>query len=130
MSTVLCVDDLRANRILFKRLFTRNGYEVVDCADAECAMKAVRGGKSAAAIILDLFLPRAADGFQALRNFKADPLVGMVPVIVVSSHADPKMCDEVRRLGAIDCISQPNDERVLKALRAIAPSQGGKTEVD
>jgi len=121
MSTVLCVDDLRANRMLLKRLFTRNGYEVVDCADADGAMQAVRAGTKPSVILLDLFLPRPSDGFAALRTFKADPHVGLLPVIVVSSHADPKMCDEAIRLGASDCIWRASDERVLTAVQAVAP---------
>ena len=123
MSTVLCVDDLRANRILLKRLFTREGYEVVDCADADGALKTVRAGTLPSVLLLDLFLPRPSDGFAALRAFKSDPKVGLLPVIVVSSHADPKMCDEAIRLGAANCIFRATDERVLTAVRSIVPGK-------
>lgn len=124
MNTILCVDDLRANRILFKRLFTRNGYEVVDCPDASSALKMVSGGTTPAAIVLDLFLPRMYDGFEALRTFRAHTATGAIPVIVVSSHADEKMCDEAVRLGAARCVTRPSDERLVAALRAVVPPSG------
>lgn len=127
VSTVLCIDDLRANRILLKRLFTRHGYEVVDCADADGALRAAAEAPPAV-IVLDLFLPRPIDGFEALRKLKSHPRVGMLPVLVVSSHADPKMCDEAIRWVRSNAYSAPPTTGCWRQLRHLCPGRAKRND--
>jgi CheY-like chemotaxis protein len=60
-------------------------------------------------ITLDIYLPDT-DGFELLQTLQSDEATADIPVVIVSVLADKK---QGLRLGAVDYVTKPIDERLL-----------------
>jgi CheY-like chemotaxis protein len=104
MKQVLVVDDDPAMRKLLRDILgedydvscVENGREALD-ALRECAPDAV---------LLDMMMP-VMDGRSFLLAYHNQPDPDQPPVMVVS--ADPKACEDGRKLGAQACVGKPFD---------------------
>jgi CheY-like chemotaxis protein len=65
------------------------------------------------AILLDVILQGAEDGWQILRMLKADPLVRDIPVVLHSVIDNP---ERARQLGAAAVLVKPAAAGVITAL--------------
>jgi CheY-like chemotaxis protein len=74
-------------------------------------------------VLLDLHLPDIG-GEQVLRELRADPDVGRVPVVVISADATPGMERRLLAAGADAFLSKPFDVPELLALldRTLPPA--------
>jgi DNA-binding response OmpR family regulator len=100
-------DDPSAVRLLRTYLET-DGYGVRVARDGPSGLAEARA-RPPAAIVLDILLP-GTDGWEVLREFKADPALRDVPVIIVS------VVDERGlglALGAVDYFLKPVDRTAL-----------------
>lgn len=100
-------DDPSAVRLLRTYLET-DGFGVRVARDGPSGLAEARA-RPPAAIILDILLP-GTDGWEVLREFKADPALRDVPVIIVS------VVDERGlglALGAVDYFLKPVDRAAL-----------------
>jgi signal transduction histidine kinase/DNA-binding response OmpR family regulator len=100
-------DDPSAVRLLRTYLET-DGFGVRVARDGPSGLAEARA-RPPAAIILDILLP-GTDGWEVLREFKADPALRDVPVIIVS------VVDERGlglALGAVDYFLKPVDRTAL-----------------
>jgi DNA-binding response OmpR family regulator len=100
-------DDPSAVRLLRTYLET-DGFGVRVARDGPSGLAEARA-RPPAAIILDILLP-GTDGWEVLREFKADPTLRDVPVIIVS------VVDERGlglALGAVDYFLKPIDRAAL-----------------
>jgi signal transduction histidine kinase/DNA-binding response OmpR family regulator len=100
-------DDPSAVRLLRTYLET-DGFGVRVARDGPSGLAEARARRPAA-IILDILLP-GTDGWEVLREFKADPTLRDVPVIIVS------VVDERGlglALGAVDYFLKPVDRTAL-----------------
>jgi signal transduction histidine kinase/CheY-like chemotaxis protein len=99
------------------------GYQVLRARDGDEALALARGG-SPAAITLDLVLP-GRDGWEVLKELKADPATAAIPVIIVSLISNHELGFA---LGASDYFVKPLDRALfLGRLREIAaPETGGR----
>jgi DNA-binding response OmpR family regulator len=100
-------DDPSAVRLLRTYLET-DGFGVRVARDGPSGLAEARA-RPPAAIILDILLP-GTDGWEVLREFKADPALRDVPVIIVS------VVDERGlglALGAVDYFLKPIDRAAL-----------------
>lgn len=67
---ILVVDDDAEQRELRMMLLTRNGFDAIEAGDKESAALIARARHPAAAIV-DLKLPRVADGLELIRELKS-----------------------------------------------------------
>jgi two-component system chemotaxis sensor kinase CheA len=114
--TILVVDDSITTRTLEKSILEAQGYEVLLSVDGIDALHVLRSGEAMVDLIIaDVEMPRM-DGFGLLQAIKNDPRLSPLPVILMTSRADP---DDVRRgldLGASAYITkQKFDQRELLA---------------
>ena len=114
--TILVVDDSITTRTLEKSILEAQGYEVLLSVDGIDALHVLRSGEAMVDLIIaDVEMPRM-DGFGLLQAIKNDPRLSTLPVILMTSRADP---DDVRRgldLGASAYITkQKFDQRELLA---------------
>lgn len=114
--TVLVVDDSITTRTLEKSILEAQGYRVILAVDGLDALNALRSGEAIVDLVVaDIEMPRM-DGFSLLQAIKADAALSALPVILMTSRADP---EDVRRgldLGAEAYITkQKFDQRELLA---------------
>jgi len=57
-------------------------------------------------VLLDLQLPKL-DGLDVLRGVRANARTCMVPVVVLTSSADPRQLAQCYQLGANSCVQKP-----------------------
>jgi two-component system chemotaxis sensor kinase CheA len=109
-STILIADDSITSRTLEKSILEAHGYRVVTAVDGLEALEMLQAYRGQGAGLIDMVLadiemPRM-DGFALLRAMKDDPDLAAIPVIIMTSRADPA---DVRRgldLGAAAYIAK------------------------
>jgi CheY-like chemotaxis protein len=109
VETILLVEDSRLLKMAMKHSLAEAGFNVVDAADGEEALRLARSTRPDV-VVLDIMLPRLA-GDQVLRSLKKDPVTAKTPVLVVSA------------------LSQNNAER-LKAEGAVAYIEKSKIDLN
>jgi CheY-like chemotaxis protein len=65
-------------------------------------------------VLLELKLPRL-DGIEVLRTLRASPRTATVPIVVLSSSAEPRELAQCYQAGANSCIVKPIEFRALAA---------------
>ncbi len=110
---VLIVDDSLTVRMHLAEAFEHAGLRVHPCGTAAEARQVVRTDGVAVAV-LDVRLPDG-DGIDLLREFRSDPRIADLPVILLSSEAEVQ--DRIRGLttGADEYVGKPYDVHYLVA---------------
>ena len=108
---ILIAEDSPAQARLLQFILEQHGYRVVHATNGRLALEAARLHKPAL-IISDILMPEM-DGYELSAAVKADDGLKDVPVILVTTLADPG--DVVRGLecGAENFILKPYDEEFL-----------------
>ena len=116
---VLVVDDDPSIRAICREVLELGGYQVRDAGSATAALTEARRFRPDM-ILLDVLMP-GIDGYRTAEMIRADPAVGMAPIMFLSARGDT--ADKVRafRSGAEDYMVKPFDAaellaRVAKAL--------------
>jgi DNA-binding response OmpR family regulator len=108
---ILIVDDDEGVRSLFRLIFRREGFDVIEAADgAEAIDRALTSHP--AAILLDVMMP-GMDGFDTCRLLKNDPRTSRMPILFVSAFEEPSSRTRARQVGAADWIRKPISPREL-----------------
>ena len=124
---VLVVDDSLTVRRVTKRLLEREGYRVAMAKDGLEALEAL-GSQVPAVVLSDIEMPRM-DGFDLLRNIRADAVLAGLPVIMITSRIAQKHRELAMRLGANHYLGKPYSEEELLGLIASYVS-GAATQAD
>jgi CheY-like chemotaxis protein len=66
-------------------------------------------------IVLDLKLPRV-DGFEVLKELKRDTIAATIPIIILSSSAEPQDIQRAYEEGANAYVRKPVDAVEMKAV--------------
>ena len=117
------VDDDEEVRRLLAEVLETEGYEVAMAADGQEALAYLRSHALPSLILLDLRMP-VMDGWQFRAQQGRDPVLSVVPVVVVSGVHDPELLEGA---GAA-IVPKPFDLRVLmNAVRRYAGEAEGET---
>jgi len=116
---VLIVDDDPSIRAICREVLELGGYQVRDAGSANTALVEARRFRPDM-ILLDVLMP-GIDGYRTAEMIRADPAIGMAPIMFLSARSET--ADKVRafRSGAEDYMVKPFDAaellaRVAKAL--------------
>jgi two-component system chemotaxis sensor kinase CheA len=114
--TILVVDDSITTRTLEKSILEAQGYDVLLSVDGIDALHVLRSGETIVDLVIaDVEMPRM-DGFGLLQAIKTDPRLAALPVILMTSRADPEDVRKGLDLGASAYITkQKFDQRELLA---------------
>lgn len=97
---VLIVEDDQFLRDLIIKKLKEGGVETLQAVDGEEGLRMAREEKPAL-ILLDLILP-GVDGFEVLKQLKADGGTSDIPVIILSNLGQQSDIDRGLSLGAKD----------------------------
>ena len=111
---VLVVDDSLTVRRVTQRLLLREGYRVVLAKDGLDALERLAEGVPAI-VLSDIEMPRM-DGFDLVRNMRADARLRDLPVIMITSRIAQKHRDYAAELGVDHYLGKPYSEEDLLAL--------------
>ncbi|MEY4752385.1 MAG: hypothetical protein RJA44_60, partial [Pseudomonadota bacterium] len=112
---VLVVDDSLTVRRVTKRLLEREGYRVAMAKDGLEALDALTGGERPVMVLSDIEMPRM-DGFDLLRNIRADAGLSELPVVMITSRIAQKHRELALQLGANHYLGKPYSEDELMGL--------------
>ena len=84
MAKILVVDDLPANRALVVTLIGHSGHQALEAADGAEALAVVRTHRPDL-VISDILMP-TMDGYEFVRQLRADPELAGTQVIFCSAH--------------------------------------------
>ncbi len=118
------MDDDLAARELLENFFTKEGFRVVTAQSGPDAIRLAREMKPAI-VTLDVMMP-GMDGWAVLNQFKADPELADVPVIMVTIVDDRNLG---YALGATDYLTKPIDRERLAAVVRKYRRAGGRDTV-
>jgi CheY-like chemotaxis protein len=101
--TVVAIDDDAIDLDLLEAVLAPEGWVVVRATGGEEGVRAVRRERPAV-VVLDLLMP-GVDGFAVVDQLRADPLVGDVPIVVLTSK-DVTRADQERLNGRITALAR------------------------
>jgi signal transduction histidine kinase/ActR/RegA family two-component response regulator len=114
-SMVLVIDDDPPMHDVLRRLLAREGYNVLGATSGAEGLAAAHALRPAV-VLLDVIMP-GRDGWQVLRALKADPVLGAIPVIMLTGLDERPLAFS---LGAADYVRKPVErEALLRALRGV-----------
>jgi len=116
MYKILIVDDMLVNRKLMKKVLadTVSGVQFVDAEDGFQALEILEK-QEIDLVILDLMMP-GKDGYEVLKDMKADHYLADIPVIVNSAITDMESIKKTLELGAMDYFTKPITPEQMKVI--------------
>ncbi len=113
---VLVVDESLTVRRITQRLLEREGYRVAVAKDGLDGLDKLAAERPAV-LLTDIEMPRM-DGFDLVRNMRADARVADLPVIMITSRIAQKHRDYAAELGVDHYLGKPYAEDELLGLVA------------
>ena len=118
MERILIVEDSATQREMLRHTLAAQGYEVIvatDGADAWARLPKVRP----TIVITDIMMPRM-DGYALCRAMKQDPTFAAIPVVLLTSLADPKDVIAALECGADGFVGKPfADDYLISRIRGV-----------
>ncbi|WP_428420197.1 Hpt domain-containing protein [Methylibium sp.] len=111
---VLVVDDSLTVRRVTQRLLVREGYRVLLAKDGLEALERLAEERPSV-VLSDIEMPRM-DGFDLVRNIRADADLAALPVIMITSRIAQKHREYASQLGVNHYLGKPYSEEELLAL--------------
>lgn len=112
---VLLVEDSAFFRNLLIPMLTVAGYSVTVAEHAEAAISLCKEGGDFDVIVSDIEMP-GLSGFDLVRKLRADERTSAVPIVALSSHANPKDIARGREAGFTDYVTKLDPTALLNAL--------------
>ncbi len=113
---VMVVDDSLTVRRVTQRLLVREGYRVVTAKDGLDALERLAEERPVV-LLCDIEMPRM-DGFDLVRNVRADERLASLPVVMITSRIAQKHRDYAAELGVDHYLGKPYSEEELLSLVA------------
>jgi chemosensory pili system protein ChpA (sensor histidine kinase/response regulator) len=109
--TVMVVDDSLTIRKATSKLLERSGYDVMVAKDGIDALEVLQD-RLPDVILSDVEMPRM-DGFELLKNLKAEPKYRDIPVVMITSRTADRHKQTGMSLGANVYLGKPYKEDEL-----------------
>jgi chemosensory pili system protein ChpA (sensor histidine kinase/response regulator) len=116
LPTVMVVDDSLTVRKITSRLLMREGYQVILAKDGVDALEQLVE-VTPDVILSDVEMPRM-DGFDLVRNIRADARLRTLPLVMITSRTADKHRNYALEIGANHYLGKPYDEAELLAIVA------------
>ncbi len=124
---VLVVDDSITVRRVTQRMLQREGFRVVLAVDGLQAIEKL-GDEIPAVVLSDIEMPRM-DGFDLVRNIRADARLKHLPIVMITSRIAEKHRELAKELGVNNYLGKPySEEGLLAVLRQHTTQKKPATE--
>jgi CheY-like chemotaxis protein len=119
VARIVYVEDNPANVRLLEFLIARHDDMTLTSADSgESGIELIRE-TSPDLVLMDIGLP-GIDGFEAMRQLKADETTNHIPVIAISANAMPHDVEKGREAGFMSYLTKPIDiEELLDIVKQV-----------
>ena len=119
---ILVVEDQEDLRGILRDLLTGSGYAVAEAADGQAGVEMTRSERPDL-VLMDIQLP-VMNGYEAIRQIKADATLNATPVIAVSSYAMKGDEEKARAAGCDHYVTKPYSPlQLLRTIRGILSDQ-------
>ena len=108
---IMVVDDDQDTVAILTRHLQREGFVPIEANSGAQCLKLVQENE-VDVILLDLMMPDM-DGFQVVRELRANPMTAEIPVIMITARDDLDARAEGMRLGVSDFLAKPVFRRQL-----------------
>ncbi len=108
---IMVVDDDQDTVAILARHLQREGFVPIEASSGAQCLKLVQENE-VDVILLDLMMPDM-DGFQVVRELRANPVTAEIPVIMITARDDLDARAEGMRLGVSDFLAKPVFRRQL-----------------
>jgi len=116
---ILVIDDTRVIRLSLKSLLEKIGVEVLELGNAEDLFQSSWRFHNLDLIFLDIDLP-GMNGMTALIKIKESPKWTGVPIIMLTSYADPVVVKQAIQAGVVDYVKKPfTAETLLRRVKTL-----------
>ena len=116
---ILIVDDVEINREILAEIL-REEYEILMAESGSQALDILEKlHEEIAAILLDLVMPEM-DGFEVMREIRANADWTDIPVIFLTADVSPETCEKGGALGAAGFMAKPLEAaRMISGVEAV-----------
>ena len=110
---ILVVDDERDMRIFVSTVAETLGFEPTAAQDGVEALEKARLNPPAL-VILDVMMPQIDDGIQTYRQFRTDPGLAAIPIIMLSAIAKKTFLHSIKMLSPQQGSPVPEPEAYME----------------
>ncbi len=103
---IVVIDDSRTARQQVKATLVEFGYEVVEAVDGRDGLMKIAANADAALIICDINMP-VMNGLELLARLRLERPDHQVPVVVLTTEAQPALLQRAKEAGAKGWIVKP-----------------------
>lgn len=120
---LVVVEDDEFLRELIVTKLINEGFEVVEAMDGEDGLRKIREEKPQL-VLLDIILP-SIDGFEVLKQLKADPSVASIPVVMLSNLGQQDDVERALSMGAKDYLIKAHftPHEIVEKVKSVLASQ-------
>ena len=111
--TILLADDSQTTLTMHRMILAGAGYELLTARDGQEAVE-VAMARRPDLILMDVVMPRKT-GFEAVRTLRSLEMTKTIPVIMVTTRAEPRVIEICFQCGCSDYVNKPVDGAVLLA---------------
>jgi two-component system response regulator len=104
----LCMRALKRKKVANHIVWVKDGAEALDFLFARGPYASRTGTDRPRLLLLDIKMPRV-DGFEVLRQIRADARLGTMPVVIMTSSSEERDIVQGYHLGVNSYVSKPVD---------------------
>lgn len=110
---ILLADDSLTTLTMHRMMLAGTGYELLTARDGQEAVEVATAHRPDL-ILMDVVMPRKT-GFEAVRALRNQEATKGIPVIMVTTRAEPRVIEICFQCGCSDYVNKPVDGAVLLA---------------
>jgi CheY-like chemotaxis protein len=111
--TILVADDSATQLMMHRMILGTHGYRLLTAQDGQEAVETA-AAELPDLILMDVVMPRLT-GFEAVRALRAQDRTRTIPIIMVTSRAEPRVIETCYEVGCNDYVNKPVDGPILLA---------------
>lgn len=119
---ILVIDDSATVRQQVRIAFAGKGFEIIEANDGVEGFEAITRCEQLAAVICDVNMPRM-DGLQLLRLVKSQQHLATLPVLMLTTEAQPALVKQAKESGAKGWLVKPfKPEQLVATIQRLTAS--------